>query len=445
MTGKEVVRAIRLARPARVAWLLMVAVLCALSFVPSVAMDVQPDVYQFPNCVAKGTAANFPAFTSIRGSYDNSDGGDALQAASVVARADVQTISPASVIEFTLAYPQEARVRASIPSYCLQAGGGSGGSTHEITYRRNGDGAIWITAPNYDRLVRIGSDTRITFYPLPVGSGPHGIVFDEMGRLWVSLECAGEIVRLDEHENISAEYDVALHCSTCSRAINSFPHGLGVGSDGKTIWYTGQRTGTVGKITPDGIVKTYALPTVGSVPIYIRAGPDGNMWATELVGNAIARITPDGAVTEFPIPTYNSRPIAIVPAPDGKAMWFTEEAGNKLGRIDMRGEIVEFAVPKSQDNVILAALSFDDEGNLWVEQYVDQNNPGTAGPSGSNHIVKIDKAILHTAPLDMGKVPVTLYPVPTRATVLHRIIQGPDGNIWFTELTADKVGKLIRR
>ena len=38
---------------------------------------------------------------------------------------------------------------------------------------------------------------------------------------------------------------------------------------------------------------------------------------------------------------------------------------------------------------------------------------------------------------------VTFYEVPTRNAVMHRIIQGPDGNIWFTELAANKVGKLI--
>jgi virginiamycin B lyase len=32
--------------------------------------------------------------------------------------------------------------------------------------------------------------------------------------------------------------------------------------------------------------------------------------------------------------------------------------------------------------------------------------------------------------------------VPTRDTVMHRIVQGPDGNVWFTELNADKVGRL---
>ncbi len=61
---------------------------------------------------------------------------------------------------------------------------------------------------------------------------------------------------------------------------------------------------------------------VGSVPIYIKAGPDGNMWFTELVGNMIGRITPNGTVKEFPIPTRNSRPIEIVAEPGGgRAMW----------------------------------------------------------------------------------------------------------------------------
>ena len=65
---------------------------------------------------------------------------------------------------------------------------------------------------------------------------------------------------------------------------------MGFGIDGKTIWFTGKSTGTVGRLTPDGKVTTYVLSRVGSVPIYVRAGNDGTMWVTELVGNAIARI-----------------------------------------------------------------------------------------------------------------------------------------------------------
>jgi virginiamycin B lyase len=37
----------------------------------------------------------------------------------------------------------------------------------------------------------------------------------------------------------------------------------------------------------------------------------------------------------------------------------------------------------------------------------------------------------------------TYYEVPTRKTVMHRIIQGPDKNMWFTELKSDCVGKVL--
>jgi virginiamycin B lyase len=99
-------------------------------------------------------------------------------------------------------------------------------------------------------------------------------------------------------------------------------------------------------------VTTYILSMAGSVPIYVRAGRDGTMWVTELVGNAIARITPDGKVAEFAIPTRNSRPIAIVPEPGSNAMWFSEEAGNRVGRIAPAGMITEYPIPMTQANVV---------------------------------------------------------------------------------------------
>ncbi len=100
------------------------------------------------------------------------------------------------------------------------------------------------------------------------------------------------------------------------------------------------------------------------------------------MGNAIARITPDGDVTEFPIPTPN----------------------------------------------------------LWVPQYVDQSRPAPAGP---DHLVRIDRAILSAPPGDVSGVVFTYYQVPTRNTGMHRIIEGPDRNMWFTELKADRVGRAI--
>jgi virginiamycin B lyase len=294
---------------------------------------------------------------------------------------------------------------------------------------------MWVTGQMHDSLVRLTTAGRAGFVAMPRGSGPHGIVFDSAGRLWVTLEFAGKILMLDKDGKRLAEHKVDIDCPKCPIPDNPQPHGLGLGPDGRTIWFTGKTAGVVGRIDPDGKVTTFPLSSPDSLPIYIKAGPDGNMWVTMLAAGKIARVTPEGVVTEFVIPTENSRPIAIVPGPDG-AMWFSEEAGSKVARITMDGKITEFAVPRSDPRLIVAGLAFDAEGNLWTQQYMPHKTPD---PNVADSIVRIDRSALNGRG---GAGPFTFYPVPTRDTVMHRIIRGPDGNMWFTEMNADKVGRL---
>ena len=302
------------------------------------------------------------------------------------------------------------------------------GSTHELTFNRKDGKSLWITAPMYDAIVEVTMDGAMKFHPMPAGSMPHGISFDSAGRLYASLEGAGAV----------AEIDAATGAIKRRIAVNADPHGLGIGADGKTVWFTGKSKNTVGRILGDGQALNFPLPTPDALPIYIAAGRDGAMWFTELTGNRIGRVTAGGKITEFRIPTDDSRPIAIVQDPSAYAMWFSQEAGNKVGRIDAQGNIIEFDVPKSQANSILAGLAFDAEGNLWVQQYVNQNKPE---PEGPDFIIKIGKSIWKARPGD--KLDFTFYEVPTRKTVMHRIVQGPDMNMWFTELKADRFGRVI--
>jgi virginiamycin B lyase len=316
---------------------------------------------------------------------------------------------PACVKDFPIRYP----------------GPQSAGSTHEITFNRNGGKSLWITSPGHNFLVEVSMNA--TEKMIPLDGAPHGIAFDAGGHLFVGLEDKKEVVLMNQtHGTIERRY-----------AIHADVHGLAVAHDGKTLWFTGKTANTVGRLTPDGSVANFPLPTPDALPIYIAPGPGGDMWFTELTGNKIGRVSDKGAITEYPIETMASRPIAIVKDPSAEAMWFSEEAGNNVARIDSAGHIVEFAVPKWQNNVILAGLAFDAQGNLWTQQYVDQNNPNPPGP---DHVIEIGKSILTAKPGD--PLSFTFYEVPTRNTVMHRIIQGPDKNMWFTELKADRIGRV---
>lgn len=360
----------------------------------------------------------------------------ALAAASPAARAACAGSPSPCAKDFAIQYPEKPTTPPAMQ-----------GSTHEITSLRPGGKTLWMTAPNYNEVVSVGMDATFKFHKMPDGAMPHGIAFDAAGQLWVSFEHltghGGHTGPTDEINGQIARLDPVSGKVLKRYNVNTDPHGLGIGPDGKTVWFSGKTKGTVGFLKPDGKPVNYQLANKDAFPIYIVAGHDRNMWFTELQGNKIGRVTPAGKISEFPIPTANSRPIAIVPQPDGTALWFSEEAGNKVARIDVNGAITEFAVPprpmSPQPKYILAGLAFDADGNLWTQQYVAQTD---GNPQGTDYVIMIGKSILKAKSSD--KLDYTYYEVPTRNTVMHRIVQGPDRNMWYTELKADKIGRIDR-
>src|ERR1700724_466959 len=89
----------------------------------------------------------------------------------------------------------------------------------------------------------------------------------------------------------------------------------------------------VGKVALSAAkITEYPVPTAGSSPGVIAAGPDGNLWFTESSANKIGRISTAGTFTEFSVPTASSSPRGIAVGPDG-ALWVTEHDADKIGRI----------------------------------------------------------------------------------------------------------------
>jgi len=89
-------------------------------------------------------------------------------------------------------------------------------------------------------------------------------------------------------------------------------------------------TGKIGRITPAGHISEFPVPTRSNL-LGITAGPDSNLWFTELQSGKIGRITPTGTISEFPLPTSESTSAFITTGPDG-ALWFTERS-SKIGRL----------------------------------------------------------------------------------------------------------------
>jgi DNA-binding beta-propeller fold protein YncE len=129
---------------------------------------------------------------------------------------------------------------------------------------------------------------------------------------------------------------------------NAGPYGIAAGPDGN-LWFTELNSNKISKLSPaTGEITEYALPTDNVGPYGIAAGPDGNLWFTESAQNKIGHISPStGETTEYLIPTTNVSPYAITAGPDG-TLWFTQSTQNKIGKIfPTNGSVTEYSLATS--------------------------------------------------------------------------------------------------
>lgn len=184
------------------------------------------------------------------------------------------------------------------------------------------------------------------------------------------------------------------------------------------------------------VPKAYALSgeirefQVGAGPVDLTPGPDGNIWFTEIGADRIGRITRDGVFTDFPVPTPNSFPHGISAGPD-RAIWFTEINVGKIGRITLDGEVTEFAL--SNANSQPHDITLGPDGNLWFVE-INADQIGRITPEG-----KITEFPLPTAGQQGG--PSSCGPA-TAVSQPYVITTGPDRNLWFTECSSNKIGRI---
>lgn len=214
----------------------------------------------------------------------------------------------------------------------------------------------------------------------------------------------------------------------------SNPAGITAGPDGN-VWFAEQAASKLGKLTTGGSFTEYTVPTAGSSPQRITTGPDGNLWFTEGGGwcigcsqpnpgtsgiGKVGKVTTSGSFTEYNIPTSSGDPEMIVAAPAGdSSLWFVEENLSKVAKVSTAGVFTEYAVPTSP--TFFGGLTTGPDGNVWFTESLASKVASIAPSSGA----------------------VTEYATPTAAAHPQRIAVGADNNLWFTEHDANKIGQLI--
>ena len=273
------------------------------------------------------------------------------------------------------------------------------------------DGNVWFTEQQNKKVAQITPAGAVTEFALPSGATPGSLALGPDGNVWYTADTSSDLVvgRVTPAGTIT-EFAVAGTC--CARGIVAGPDGA--------IWFTAG-SGHAGKITTSGAVTLYPVGSPINAGGDIVVGSDGNLWFTKF-SDGIYRITPTGILTQFPYPLA----LGIASGPDGN-IWFSQGGANggTVGRITTGGTALGgVTIP---DTNAISALGLGPDGAVWL----NADKPGTL----ENRLVRVNP--------DLSSYDF-LIPRPASAVTrnVRRITAGPDGNLWFTTLTSQQIGRL---
>lgn len=203
------------------------------------------------------------------------------------------------------------------------------------------------------------------------------------------------------------------------------------------LWFTLLATSKIGRYSPTATepYREYSHPDIRQ-PVGITLGPDRNIWFTSLNSWEIGKIDRvSGQITMYnpqasaDPPGTRKEPFVIVQGPDGH-VWYTLREGNRIGRINpATGTVTTFAVPTVVPCTHAPGSCSSKPSGI------------TVGPDGNLWFTELHgNKIGRITPSGT----ITEYPLPTPGRHPSNIVAGPDGYLWFTEAGGSKIGRIDR-
>lgn len=302
------------------------------------------------------------------------------------------------------------------------------------------NGTVWVVASNSSMLMKFDPrNERFTEFKIPTDATlimAWGMLADRDNKIWFT----------DEKNNVIWQFDPATETFTNStlltkrseQGLPAFP--LQLTEDRTGIWYTllfGNKIGIVSKEDPR-FIQEFSPATDSSGPsgLFIR---EGQVWFTQAFANRVGVLN-QAALAPLYLAGHTSPGMLLEFAPDETlysptglyidnkgTMWITEHGASLVSGYKLStGSLFRFAtsINEHHETTLPYWLRHDSSGNIWFNQHT------------GNRI----------ATFDIENYKLTEYEVPTRdpeygymANVLN-LATAPDGRVWFTALTADKIG-----
>ena len=178
----------------------------------------------------------------------------------------------------------------------------------------------------------------------------------------------------------------------------------------------------------------FVLAACGGTNTPAGAG-SGNTPVVSKEPTAISAVTVVGIIHEYPLPQTNSG--LMRPAVDHAGrIWFGEMGRNYLAYFDPRTKTFQQMTPPHGQDGIMGVLVAPDDTVWFAEQYA--NYIGHYFPTTGQYQVYNLPTLTKPDPSDTTK---TL----TLASAPNDLALDAQGNVWFTELNADSLGKLNPR